>query len=187
MDSSHQWKNTFVTHSAWQQTVGSWFPAANFHPLSFHGEMMSCASSCGPDLAAPDLGPFPRHVPLPLARSTGATHTLLSKTVTLTLFPGLCHIPAKSVWRRCWHFSALLESIPLLLSQTLWQEKKKKYFKKKKDISKVINWSGMFFYCRFGIQMKFQNRKKTTCSAAMLTALFHSRPLVNLKNVSPSP
>ena len=139
--------------------------------------MMSCASSCGPDLAAPDLGPFPRRVPLPSARSRGATHALLSKTVTPTLFPGLCHIPAKSVWRRCWHFSALLESIPLLLSHNLGQERKKKYLKKKeKDISKVLNWSGLFFYCRFGVQMRFQNREKMTCSATMWTALFHGRP-----------
>lgn len=149
--------------------------------------------SGGPDWTLPDLGIFPRHISPPppsslpqLERRRTRWHPprLQSfKSSSLTLFSGLCQIPAKSVWKRCWHFSALLERIPLLLSHSL----RNKQMKWMEAILYIINffWVCFSYYYRYGIPGKCKNRKQTTYSAAMLTQLFGNRSCINLKNVSP--
>lgn len=176
----------FSTHNAWQPPVGS----CKFPPALFPWWKKWChdviVSSGGPDCTLPDLGIFPHHIltsPPPLPRLE-PRHTRWHppwrqwfKSLTPTLFRGLCQ-HSRRAFLSCW----------VTPSQNFFLKKGKKlerdwgYF----EHSKLVLFCFSFYY-RFGIQMKFKNRKQTSCSAVMFTPLFPSRRRMNLKNVSPSP
>lgn len=149
----------FCNHRAWQPAVGSCLPACcKFPPALFPWWNDVICQWWWASLHTArfsHISPAVSSEPLPLFQLEPQHmrwHTSWqrwSKSLILTLFPRLHRIPAKT---RCWHFSALLESIPRLLSHFKKKKKRKEKIRRRWRLFWTLeNWSGFVFLAITGL------------------------------------